>query len=68
MPAVSFTIEYDQETDGRWIAEIPEVPGSLAYGQTQEEAAAKAEAIALRAIADQIESSGRARNVHCGAF
>jgi len=44
---VRFSIEFDREEDGRWIAEIPEVPGALAYGDTQDAALAKAYAIAL---------------------
>ena len=43
-------IEFDREDDGRWIAEVVEIPGALAYGVTKEEAAAAAEAIALRAV------------------
>ena len=42
-----FSIQTDQEDDGRWIAEIPEVPGAMAYGTTVGEAKAKAYAIAL---------------------
>jgi len=52
--AVNFKIEFDREEDGRWIAEIAELPGVLAYGATRAEAAV--EALALRVIADQIES------------
>jgi predicted RNase H-like HicB family nuclease len=55
---MEFRIEFDQEEDGRWIAEIPLLPGVLAYGATQEEARAKAEALALRVLADKA-SSGR---------
>ena len=44
---VRFSIEFDREEDGRWSAEIPEVPGALAYGDTQDAALAKAYAIAL---------------------
>ena len=54
---LQFNIETDRETDGRWIAEIPEIPGALAYGKTQEEAKANAYALALRSIADDIEKS-----------
>jgi predicted RNase H-like HicB family nuclease len=54
---VQFKLETERETDGRWIAEIPEIPGILAYGQTEEEARAKAYALALRAIADDVEKS-----------
>ncbi len=55
-----FRVEFDREEDGRWIAEIPELPGALAYGSTQEEAKANAEAIALRIVADSIEQSKKA--------
>jgi predicted RNase H-like HicB family nuclease len=50
------TIEFEQETDGRWIAEVPELPGVLVYGQTRDEAAQRARALALHTIADQIEN------------
>ena len=49
------TIELDQEEDGRWIAEVVDIPGALAYGATPEQAKAKAKAIALRVLADQLE-------------
>ena len=52
-----FIVEIERETDGRWIAEIPEIPGALAYGVTKEEAVSKAYAIALRAVADEVEQS-----------
>jgi predicted RNase H-like HicB family nuclease len=55
-----FIIETELETDGRWIAEIPQVPGALAYGTTREEAVNKAYAIALRSIADDVEHSDQA--------
>jgi predicted RNase H-like HicB family nuclease len=48
-------IETEREVDGRWIAEIPSLPGVMAYGTTKDEAIAKAEALALRVLADQIE-------------
>jgi predicted RNase H-like HicB family nuclease len=51
---MEFLIEFDREEDGRWIADIPELPGVLAYGATQEEAKARAEALALRVVADRI--------------
>lgn len=54
---VRFKLETEREADGRWIAEIPEIPGVLAYGRTEEEARAKAYALALRAIADDVEKS-----------
>lgn len=52
-----FVVEIELETDGRWIAEIPQVPGALAYGTTKEEAINKAYAIALRSVADDVEHS-----------
>jgi predicted RNase H-like HicB family nuclease len=52
-----FIVETERETDGRWIAEIPQVPGALAYGNTKEEAINKAYAIALRSVADDVEHS-----------
>jgi predicted RNase H-like HicB family nuclease len=48
-------IEFDREDDGRWIAEIPILPGALAYGATREEARGKVEALALRILADRLE-------------
>jgi predicted RNase H-like HicB family nuclease len=54
---VKFIVETELEADGRWIAEIPQVPGALAYGTTKEEAVNKAYAIALRSIADDVEHS-----------
>ena len=51
------TIELDQEEDGRWIAEVGDIPGALAYGVTSGQAKAKAQAIALRVLADQLEHS-----------
>jgi predicted RNase H-like HicB family nuclease len=57
MPEQSYTVETEQEADGRWIAEIPELPGVMAYGATPTEAVANVEAIALRVIADQVEQS-----------
>ncbi len=53
---MNFKIEFDREDDGRWIAEIAELPGVLAYGTTRDEAEAAVEALALRVIADQIET------------
>lgn len=52
---MNFSIEYEQEEDGRWIAEVPQLPGVLAYGATLNEAMAKAEALALRVLAEQLE-------------
>jgi len=51
----TFSIELDREEDGRWIAEVPKVPGAMAYGSTKQEAIRRAYAIALRTLADSIE-------------
>ncbi|MCL1947058.1 MAG: type II toxin-antitoxin system HicB family antitoxin [Chitinivibrionia bacterium] len=53
---MNFDIEFEQEADGRWIAEIPEIPGILTYGVTPMQAAAKAKALALRALAERMEN------------
>ena len=52
---MNLTIETERETDGRWLAEVPELPGVLAYGATENEAAARAEALALRVLADRLD-------------
>ena len=52
---MNFIIEYEQEEDGRWLAEVLEIPGALAYGQTRQEAIAKVQALALRVLADRLE-------------
>lgn len=49
-------IEFEQEEDGRWLAEVLELPGMLAYGASAEEAMGKAEALALRVLAERIET------------
>ena len=50
-----FTIETEREVDGRWIADVIEIPGAMTYGSTQEQAIAKAQAIALRVLAERLE-------------
>jgi len=50
-----FTLELEQEADGRWLAEVPELPGTLVYGSTSDEAKARAQALALRVLADRLE-------------
>ena len=52
---MDFSIEYEQEEDGRWLAEVPQLPGVLAYGTTLDEAMAKAEVLALRVLAERLE-------------
>jgi len=54
---MNFSIEFERENDGRWIAEIPQLPGVMVYGATRDEARSRVEALALRVLADQIEDS-----------
>jgi predicted RNase H-like HicB family nuclease len=60
---MKFTIEYEREDDGRWLAEIVELPGVMAYGNTPDEAIGHAKALALRAVADQIEHDERSSSL-----
>lgn len=52
---MDFSIECEREDDGRWLAEVPQLPGVLAYGATADEAMAKAEVLALRVLAERLE-------------
>jgi predicted RNase H-like HicB family nuclease len=49
------TVELDRETDGRWIADVTELPGVMVYAATRDEALASAQALALRVLADKLE-------------
>lgn len=53
---MKYKIEFDREEDGRWIADLPALPGVMVYGATREEAKAKVEALALRVVADELEN------------
>ncbi|MBM4141825.1 MAG: type II toxin-antitoxin system HicB family antitoxin [Nitrospira sp.] len=53
---MNLIIEIEQEEDGRWIAEVPDIPGALAYGHTREEAIARVKALSLRVIAERMEN------------
>ena len=53
--ATNFKIETEQEDDGRWIADVVEIPGVMAYGSTPHEAIARVQALALRVLAERIE-------------
>ena len=53
---MNFTIEHEREEDERWLAEVPELAGVLAYGTTADEAMAKVEALALRVLAERLEN------------
>lgn len=52
---MDYTIEYEQEADGRWLAEVPQLPGVLAYGVSSDEAMRKAEVLALRVLAERLD-------------
>jgi predicted RNase H-like HicB family nuclease len=52
---VPWTIEVEQEEDGRWLAEVPELPGVLTYGQTRQEAIERAQVLSLRVLADRLD-------------
>jgi predicted RNase H-like HicB family nuclease len=52
---VTFAIELEREEDGRWLAEVRDLPGVLCYGQDRDEAVAKVQALALRVIAERLE-------------
>jgi predicted RNase H-like HicB family nuclease len=52
---ITFKIETEREDDGRWVAEVLELPGVLAYGDSQELAVSKVQALALRVIAERLE-------------
>jgi predicted RNase H-like HicB family nuclease len=51
---MALPIELEQEDDGRWLAEVPDLPGVLAYGATRDEAGAAVRALALRVLADRV--------------
>ncbi len=52
---MNLQVETEREADGRWLAEVPELPGVMAYGTARAEAVARAEALALRVLADRLE-------------
>ena len=54
---MNFTIEFEQELDGRWLAEVPQLPGVLCYGKSADDAMAKAEVLALRTVAELLEQN-----------
>ena len=53
--AMNFTLDCEREDDGRWLAEVAQLPGVLAYGSSANEAMAKAEVLALRVLAERLE-------------
>jgi len=62
-----FTVEIEREDDGRWIGEIADLPGVLAYGASRDEAVAKAKALAFRVLADRLEHGEDIPEIH-GVF
>ena len=62
-----FTVDVELETDGRWIGEVTELPGVLAYGVTRDEAVTKAKALAFRVLADRLEHGEDIPEIH-GVF
>ncbi|MBW4692397.1 MAG: type II toxin-antitoxin system HicB family antitoxin [Lyngbya sp. HA4199-MV5] len=65
---MDLTIELEQEDDGRWIAEILNLPGVLAYGDSQEDAMARVKALAFRVLAEQIENGEESSKLERVAF
>jgi len=53
--SLTLRVEIEQEADGRWVAEVPDLPGVMAYGATPDEARARVQALALRVVADRLE-------------
>lgn len=52
---MALAIEVEQEDDGRWLAEVPDIPGVLAYGDTRDEAIGRVQALSLRVLADRLD-------------
>ncbi len=52
---MNLSIESEQEEDGRWLAEVPQLPGVLAYGLSRDEALSRAQILALRVLAERLE-------------
>ena len=52
---MNFTVQTEREEDGRWLAEVSELPGVLVYAESKDEAVSKAKALALRVVADRLE-------------
>ena len=59
--SVIFKVETEHEVNGRWIVEVPELPGTLAYGASEDEAIARVQALALRVVADRLEQGEAGR-------
>ncbi len=59
---MNLKIEIEREEDGRWIAEVPDLPGVMTYGTTRDEAMAHVQALALRVLADRLDHAEAAAN------
>ena len=57
-------IELEQEEDGRWLAEVPDLPGTMVYGSNRDEAISKVEALALRVLADRLDNGEEIPELH----
>jgi predicted RNase H-like HicB family nuclease len=66
--AFNLKVEFDRETDGRWIADIPALPGVMVYGKTRKQALTAVEALALRVIADRLEHGEAVPGEMTGSF
>lgn len=60
---MNFKIELEREDDGRWVAEVPDLPGVMTYGKTRDDVIARVQALALRVLADRLEHSEAAPNL-----
>lgn len=67
-PGARFAVEIDREADGRWIADVSDLPGCLVYGATRDEALSRAIALALHVLADRIEHGEAPPDVLAGVF
>lgn len=65
---MNLSIETEREEDGRWIAEVPELPGALSYGGTEAEARSRVKALALRILADRLEHGEQAAELDSISF
>jgi len=61
-----YAVETEQEEDGRWIAEVPELPGVLSYGKSRDEAFRRAQVLSLRVLAERLENGEPLAQVEAG--
>jgi predicted RNase H-like HicB family nuclease len=65
--SLKFVIEIEQEEDGRWLAEVPDLPGVMTYGQSRAEAIARVQALALRVLAERTPLRATLRNIQAAS-